>query len=126
MQTKVTVISILTHKWHSCDFAHCIFVQYLHRPEQKMQILYIAKPPPLIIFILAHTDQVDMDLNFFLFFHTKVLMSSNYNNAITSICWYFHYHIKLKRRREKIHLVRKESMDIFFLAAINRKGLDES
>lgn len=62
MQTKVTVIPILVHKWRSCDFAHCIFVQYRRHSgtEQQMEILYIIKPPPLIIFILAHRDQVGM------------------------------------------------------------------
>lgn len=68
MQTKVTVIPILAHKWHSCDFAHCIFVQYLRGPEQKMEIPYIVEPAPLIIFILAYSDQKDMD--FIFFFHT--------------------------------------------------------
>lgn len=81
MQTKVTVIPILVHKWRSCDFAHCIFVQYRrrhrrrhhrHGTERKMEILYIIKPPPLIIFILAHRDQADMDFkkkNHFFFSH---------------------------------------------------------
>lgn len=43
MQTKVTVIPILVHKWHSCDFAHCIFVQYLCGLELEMEILYVLE-----------------------------------------------------------------------------------
>lgn len=107
MQTKVTVIPILKHKWHSCDFAHCIVVQYLHALENKMEILYIIKPPPLIIFTLAHSDQVAMDFNIFFFFHTQVLMSSNYNKVITCVCWFFHYHLKLARSRTKLQLVKR-------------------
>lgn len=30
-----------------------------------MVILYIVESPPLIILILAHSDQVDMDFKFF-------------------------------------------------------------
>ncbi len=112
MQTKVTVIPILMHKWHSCDFAHCIVVQYLPGLEQKMEILYIIEPPPLINFILAHSDQVAMDFKKF-FFHTLVLMPSNYNNAIIGICWAFHYHLKLARSKKKIQLVKRQEILLF-------------
>lgn len=44
-----------------------------------MEILYIIKPPPLIIFILAHSDQRAMDFNFFFTLsHTFQLQYSNY------------------------------------------------
>lgn len=71
-----------------------------------MELLYII-PPRLIIFILAHSDQMAMDFNFF--FHTQVLMPSNYNNAITCtrICWFFHYHLKLARSKKKFKLVKE-------------------
>lgn len=73
MQTKVTVIPILVHKWRICDFflppAHCIL--YSGGSEEKMEILYILKPPALIIFILARRHETQDGLPFFFFlFHT--------------------------------------------------------
>lgn len=74
MQTKVTVIPILVHKWRSCDFfspPHPRLTVYLYSSggcEEKMEILYILKPPALIIFILARRHETQDGLQFFFFF----------------------------------------------------------
>lgn len=40
MQTKVTVIPILMHKWHSCDLTHCISIRFLAWTGAQMEIHY--------------------------------------------------------------------------------------
>lgn len=64
MQTKVTVIPILTHKWHSCDSTHCILAQCSRNGNS---ICCKANSTPLIIFIIAPGDHVNTDF-FFSFF----------------------------------------------------------
>lgn len=66
MQTKVTVIPILMHKWHSCDLTHCISIRFLAWTGAQMEIHYETTSSHYF-FILAHRDQVAMDFkkNFF-------------------------------------------------------------
>lgn len=69
--------------------------------EQKMEILYILKPPALIIFILARRHETQDGLRdfFFSFFTHSAALTSNYTNAIMTSCWFFHYHIKVKKKK---------------------------
>lgn len=61
MQTKVTVIPILMHKWHSCDLTHCISIRFLAWTGAQMEIHYETTSSHYFFFILAHRDQVATD-----------------------------------------------------------------
>lgn len=110
MQTKVTVIPILVHKWRSCDFPPPPLTVYLYSSggsEEKMEILYILKPPALIIFYFSSSPWNagwTSVFFFFSFFTHSAALPSNYNNTIMTSCWFFHYHIKLKKKKKSFQI----------------------
>lgn len=42
--------------------------------------------------------RMDFSFFFFSFFTHSAALPSNYNNTIMTSCWFFHYHIKLKKK----------------------------
>lgn len=51
MQTKVTLIPILMHKWHSCDFARSVVVQFPVWTAAEMEMLYVKRRTPSHYFL---------------------------------------------------------------------------
>lgn len=104
MQTKVTVIPILTHKWHSCDSTHCIVAQC-----SKNGNSICCKANSSHYFYYSSRWSCEYRL-FFSFFTRRQLW-----HPISTMQYQLvppplpHYHIKLERSMKKVktRLVRK-------------------